>query len=246
MTGNVAEAPREARFELSSADFESFNRAELLDVRIGVLTARYAGEPRRQDIPGVRWVLEAAAAAVLLVLLAPVFLAVALAIKLEDRGPVFFLQERTGRNARRFRVIKFRSMVTDAEARKEQLRGLSLSDGPAFKLRDDPRVTRVGRILRRFNLDELPQLLNVITGDMGFVGPRPTSADVDQYVPWHTARLEARPGITGRWQVSANANDQSFDDRVRLDIGYVTRRCVATDVAILLRTVRVLVGGRRV
>ncbi|QDU40126.1 UDP-glucose:undecaprenyl-phosphate glucose-1-phosphate transferase [Maioricimonas rarisocia] len=166
----------------------------------------------------------------------PVIAVCAAAIWLEDPGPVFFMQNRTGRFGRRFRMYKLRTMVTNAEELKEQLRHLNELTWPDFKLTNDPRVLKVGAFLRKTSLDELPQIFNVIRGEMSLVGPRPTSFSSDTYTLWHTERLEVLPGITGLWQVSGRS-DVDFDDRLRLDIEYIRRRSLWFDIKLLVRTV---------
>jgi lipopolysaccharide/colanic/teichoic acid biosynthesis glycosyltransferase len=160
----------------------------------------------------------------------------ALAIWLDDPGPVVFAQYRTGRGGRRFKMLKFRSMVQNAHDLKAELAHLNEHSGPDFKITDDPRVTRVGRFLRKTSLDELPQIINVLKGEMSLVGPRPTSFAMDTYSLWHTERLEVVPGITGLWQVNGRG-DVDFDDRVRLDIEYVETRSLLLDLKILVQTV---------
>ncbi|MBX3469979.1 MAG: sugar transferase [Planctomycetes bacterium] len=186
--------------------------------------------------------------ATLLFLLAPVFALIALAIKLEDRGPVFFFQTRVGKDGREFRFWKFRSMGVDAEARRAELKasapGDALNDRLRFKMSDDPRVTRVGRLLRRFSLDELPQLWNVVTGDMSLVGPRPPiPEEVAEYEPRHRRRLEVEQGITCLWQVSGR-NLLSFEQQVELDLQYARRRSLGLDVLLLVRTIPAVLSGR--
>ncbi|RME82295.1 MAG: sugar transferase [Caldilineae bacterium] len=168
---------------------------------------------------------------------------IALAIKLDSPGPAIFVQERVGRNGVIFKTYKFRSMVSEAEALRPALAELNEADGPLFKIRDDPRMTRVGRILRRFSLDELPQMFNVLRGDMSVVGPRPAlPEEVAAYEPWHRKRLEVLPGITGLWQVSGRSN-LSFDEMVLLDIYYVENWSLSLDISIILRTLpKVLMG----
>ena len=163
---------------------------------------------------------------------------VALTIKCIDGGPVIFVQQRTGRDGRRFRMYKFRTMVPNAEALKAELAKLSVVSYPVFKIKNDPRLTRTGRYLRRSFLDELPQLLNVLKGDMGIVGPRPTAAPPSDYMLWQTARLEGRPGLTGLWQTTPNSEDLEFADRVRLDIRYLSDRSIGWDLRLILRTLR--------
>jgi lipopolysaccharide/colanic/teichoic acid biosynthesis glycosyltransferase len=159
----------------------------------------------------------------------------AVLIRLDDGGPVIFIQERTGKGGRRFRMFKFRTMVPNAQALKAQLLHLNEHSGPDFKITHDPRVTRVGAFLRKTSLDELPQIVNVLRGDMSLVGPRPTSFAMQTYDLWHTERLEVVPGLTGLWQVNGRG-DLDFDDRVRLDIEYIERRCLRLDLEILVRT----------
>lgn len=160
------------------------------------------------------------------------------------RDPVVYRSWRTGRDGRRFRMYKIRTMIPNADRLLPDLIHLSQQPWPEIKIRDDPRVTRFGHILRRTHLDELPQLINVIRGDMRLVGPRPTSASVECYEAWHRDRLRVHPGITGLWQVLQH-DVNHFDIRVRLDILYIARRCWRLDMLILLRTVgRVLAAGR--
>ncbi len=161
---------------------------------------------------------------------------VALAIWIDDPGPIFFVQMRTGKGGRRFPMYKFRTMVKDAEEKKKELAHLNELTWPDFKITNDPRITRVGRILRKTSLDELPQVFNVLKGDMSLVGPRPTSFDSSTYSLWHTERLEVLPGITGLWQVSGRSS-LDFDERLRLDIEYIERRSLWLDIQILFRTV---------
>jgi lipopolysaccharide/colanic/teichoic acid biosynthesis glycosyltransferase len=172
----------------------------------------------------------------------PLLFLVALAIKVDTRGPVFFVQTRVGKDGRSFGMVKFRSMVAGADA---MLAGLSGDrDGICFKAKDDPRVTRVGRMLRRTSLDELPQLWNVLIGQMSLVGPRPAlPREVAAYPAPARARLSALPGITGLWQVSGRA-DLSFDDMITLDVNYIRHPSLRRDFGILLRTVAVVLNGR--
>jgi len=170
----------------------------------------------------------------------------ALAIKLDSRGPVLFGQERVGRGGRRFRLWKFRTMCRDAEARKARLMPRNEMRGPAFKLTDDPRVTRVGAFLRRHNLDELPQFWNVLTGQMSLVGPRPSTPDeVDAYEPWQRRRLSVRPGMTGLAQVVGGGALRDFDEVVGLDLEYIDEWSLRLDVRLLLSTLRAVITGRR-
>ncbi len=173
----------------------------------------------------------------------PVLGAASLAIWISDGRPIFFSQRRTGRAGRRFPMFKLRTMVIDAPQRKAELPHLNQRSGPDFKIDDDPRITRVGRWLRRSSLDELPQIFSVIRGDMSLVGPRPTSFAADTYTLWHTERLEVTPGITGLWQIRGRGIAE-FDERVRMDIEYIERRSLTLDIEILFRTIKPVLTGR--
>jgi len=180
----------------------------------------------------------------LLVLLPVLFLPLAVLIKLESRGPIFFGQERVGMNQRRFKMLKFRSMVANAEALRDELESQNEADGPVFKIKRDPRVTRVGRIIRKYSLDEFPQLINVFIGDMSLVGPRPPlPREVDGYSWDQRRRLSVRPGMTGLWQVTGRSDTQ-FDEWVALDLEYIDNWSLELDIKILLRTFGAVVRGR--
>ena len=184
----------------------------------------------------VKRAADAVASTVGLALLSPLFLALAVAIKLDSRGPVFFRQKRVGKDGREFDFYKFRSMVEDAEALKESLMHLNELEGPVFKISKDPRVTRVGSFLRRTSLDELPQLINVLRGDMSLVGPRPPlPCEVEKYEGWQREKLSVLPGITCLWQISGR-NHIGFTEWMRLDIEYIRRQSFGLDVKILART----------
>lgn len=169
-------------------------------------------------------------------LLAPVLLLCAVAVRLESPGMILFRQQRTGRHGVRFGMYKFRTMVANAEELQASLAHLNILPPPDFKIIDDPRVTRVGRILRTTSLDELPQILNVIRGDMSLVGPRPTSFAASTYQLWHAERLEVMPGITGLWQIRGR-NVTTFDERLRLDVEYIQQMSPLLDLKILLWTI---------
>lgn len=189
-------------------------------------------------------VFDRAAAGAALFFLSPVFGVLAVSVWLCDRGPAFFRQDRVGKNGTVFEVLKFRSMYTDAEARLAELREQNEGDGVLFKIRDDPRVTPVGKWLRRFSLDELPQLVNVVRGQMSLVGPRPPlPSEVEQYAADVRRRLVVKPGLTGLWQVSGRS-DLSWDESVRLDLRYVENWSIALDVMILCRTLTAVVRSR--
>jgi exopolysaccharide biosynthesis WecB/TagA/CpsF family protein len=193
---------------------------------------------------GVKRSVDLVASAMLLFVLAPVLAGVALAIRLEDRGPALFRQTRIGANGRPFTMLKFRSMHVDAEARRAALLAQSERDGICFKMRRDPRITRVGAIIRRFSLDELPQIINVLTGDMSLVGPRPAlPSEVATYAGRSWQRLGGKPGITCIWQVSGRA-EIAFEQQVEMDITYLGMRSLVTDIGLLLRTIPAVIGGR--
>ena len=177
--------------------------------------------------------------ALMLVLMAlPLLMAIAVAVKVTSRGPVLFKQTRVGRGGAEFKMLKFRSMVVDAEARLAQLTAMSEGNGVLFKMKDDPRITRIGKLLRRLSLDELPQLFNVLRGEMSLVGPRPPlPSEVAMYAPDDTRRMLVKPGVTGLWQVSGRS-DLSWEESVRLDLRYVDNWSISLDLLILAKTAR--------
>lgn len=178
-------------------------------------------------------------------LLSPVFLMVALAVKLDTRGPVFFGQNRLGHKGRYFKMYKFRSMVVNAEQLLKQLEAQNEVSGHMFKMKNDPRITRVGKFIRKTSIDELPQLINVLKGDMSLVGPRPPlPKEVVEYDKWQDLRLSVRPGITGLWQVSGR-NDIGFDEMINLDLKYIRERSFLYDLKIILKTIPVLLGDSK-
>ncbi|BAP85223.1 major facilitator superfamily transporter [Paucilactobacillus hokkaidonensis JCM 18461] len=177
-----------------------------------------------------------------LVCLSPLFLILAILIKLDDpRGPVFYSQIRVGKNSVNFRMFKFRSMVTNADEIRKTLMDQNEVGGPMFKLKHDPRITHVGRIIRKYSLDELPQLLNVVNGSMSLVGPRPPlTTETEKYTSFDRQRLLVKPGCTGMWQVGGR-NDVDFDEMVRLDLEYITHRSMWLDLKIIFKTVLIMV-----
>jgi lipopolysaccharide/colanic/teichoic acid biosynthesis glycosyltransferase len=179
-----------------------------------------------------------------LVALSPILIGIALAVKLSDpSGPIIFKQKRVGKNGRQFTMYKFRSMYTDAEKRLEELRHLNETTGPVFKMKNDPRVFPLGRIIRRYSLDELPQLFNILRGEMSIVGPRPPiPKEVDQYLPWHKMRLAVKPGLTCHWQVSGRSN-VTFDEWMRLDNQYVRHGNIKTDLELIGKTFKAVFKG---
>ena len=208
---------------------------------IPLIYVRRSGMDRIQRT--LKRTMDVIGSAVGIVVFAPVLAIVAAWIKLDSPGPVFFTQLRVGRDARQFRLWKFRTMVSDAEERRNHLEHLSEGPGLLFKLKEDPRVTRAGRVLRRWSLDELPQLFNVLRGDMSLVGPRPAlPSEVEQYDDWLRNRLTVKPGITGLWQVSGRV-EASFADYVRYDLFYIRNWSLSLDLWILWRTLRAVMKG---
>ena len=188
-------------------------------------------------------ILDVTISVVALALLSPILLAIAIAIRLDSSGPIFYASERIGKKARVFKCLKFRTMVRDADRRRAEIMHMNEREGILFKMSNDPRITRVGAFLRKYSLDELPQFFNVITGDMSVVGPRPPIAsEVSQYNLAHLRRLDVTPGITGLWQVQAR-QDPSFDSYISLDVAYIENWSVWLDIKIILRTIGVVFSG---
>jgi exopolysaccharide biosynthesis polyprenyl glycosylphosphotransferase len=192
----------------------------------------------------VKRLFDITASAIALVLLSPLFLGVSIAIKLTSTGLVFFKQVRSGLYGRSFNMLKFRSMSSNAEALQAQLVSQNEQGGPVFKIANDPRVTRIGRFIRKYSIDELPQLLNVLRGDMSIVGPRPpVPSEVAKYEPWQRRRLSMRPGLTCIWQVSGR-NTISFEKWMMLDMQYIDHWSLRSDVGLILQTIPVVLTGR--
>jgi lipopolysaccharide/colanic/teichoic acid biosynthesis glycosyltransferase len=190
----------------------------------------------------IKRMVDIVGATLLLVLLAALLVAAAVAVRLDSPGPVIFRQLRTGRHGRSFHVLKLRTMRAGSERRRCALAERNESDGHLFKIRDDPRVTAVGRWLRRFSVDELPQLFNVLAGDMSLVGPRPLPQEDSAFTGPARRRLEVRPGLTGLWQISGRS-DLSWEESLRLDLTYVDSRSLRLDLLILARTPRAVLRG---
>lgn len=179
-----------------------------------------------------------------ILVLSPLFIIIAIIIKFTSKGPVFFSQKRVGKHGREFDMYKFRSMVVNAEELKEKLAAQNEMSGPMFKMKDDPRVTKVGKFIRKTSLDELPQLWNVLKGDMSLVGPRPSlPKEVAQFDKWMHRRLEVKPGLTCYWQVSGR-NNIDFEDWMKLDIRYVEEKNLWIDIKLICKTVFVLFGDK--
>jgi exopolysaccharide biosynthesis polyprenyl glycosylphosphotransferase len=203
----------------------------------------YRSEPESQLPLVLKTVIDKVGAAVGLILAAPLMLLTALIIKLDSRGPVFFKQTRSGLNGKPFGLYKFRTMCCDAETRKKSLLPKNEMSGPVFKIKEDPRVTGVGRFLRKFSIDELPQLLNVIKGEMSLVGPRPPlPQEVRQFEPWQHRKLSVRPGLTCLWQVNGR-NAVDFDEWMRLDLQYIDNWSLWLDAKILAKTFPAVMKG---
>ena len=191
---------------------------------------------------GIKRLFDVVASSIGVVVISPVLLIIAICIKVDDpHGPVFYTQTRVGKDVHEFKIIKFRSMVSNADELLAKLQDQNEVDGAMFKMKDDPRITRVGRVIRKYSLDELPQLINVVTGSMSIVGPRPPLvSEVEQYTEYDKQRLLVTPGATGMWQVGGR-NDVDFDEMVRLDLTYIQNRSVWLDLKIMLETVKVMI-----
>ncbi len=180
----------------------------------------------------------------ILLVVSPFMLVIAILIKLTSRGPVIFKQERVGLRGRKFYIYKFRTMVQNAEELKTQLEALNESDGPTFKIKKDPRITFIGRILRKTGMDELPQLFNVLKGEMSLIGPRPPLAsEVDKYERWHLRRLSVKPGITCTWQIIPNRNEVVFENWMKLDIQYIDNWSIKKDLQLFVKTIKTVLYG---
>jgi exopolysaccharide biosynthesis polyprenyl glycosylphosphotransferase len=243
---------RRLAWELERDDIDLIVSASLVDTAGDRITVRpvdglpmmHIEHPRLSGARRlVKAVFDVTVAALLLVLAAPLLAAVALLVKLDSPGPVLFRQTRVGKNGEPFEIVKFRTMYVDAELRLEAMRAHNEHAGVLFKIRRDPRVTRCGRVLRRYSLDELPQLINVVLGDMSLVGPRPPlPAEVARYPVDMRRRLVVKPGMTGLWQVSGRS-DLSWDESIRLDLRYVENWSLTADLVILMRTAMVVMRG---
>ncbi|MBX7319995.1 sugar transferase [Clostridium chauvoei] len=177
-----------------------------------------------------------------LILLSPILIVIATLIKLESKGPIIFSQKRVGLNGKEFNMYKFRSMVVNAEELKKKLAEQNEMSGPMFKMKNDPRITKIGKFIRKTSIDELPQLINILKGEMSLVGPRPSlPQEVKEFEPWMMKRLEVKPGLTCYWQVSGR-NNIDFEDCMKLDIKYVETRCLLLDIKLIFKTFFVLFG----
>ncbi len=250
---STSRALRQIGWELEGRNVDLVVVPSLIDVAGPRLHMRHlAGMPLVHiEEPGVRRAgglakraFDIVVASLMLALLSPLMIAIALAVKISDGGPVFFRQERTGRNGTTFRMTKFRSMVVNADEKLAELSDFNDVDDVLFKMRNDPRVTRIGRPIRKWSLDELPQLFDVLRGDMSLVGPRPPlPREVELYPPEMHRRMLVRPGLTGLWQISGRS-DLPFDEAVRMDLYYVDNWSIVGDIIIMLKTARAVVLSR--
>jgi exopolysaccharide biosynthesis polyprenyl glycosylphosphotransferase len=244
---------RQIQWELERHDVSLVVAPSLTDVSSERVRIRPVGGLPLMHLDAPRWghagrwakrTFDIAGSSALIFATAPVFIWASVWIKISDRGPVLFRQTRTGREGEEFSCLKFRTMVVDAEARLKELQEQTGYAGGLFKMKDDPRITSPGRVLRRFSLDELPQLFNVLRGDMSLVGPRPPlPAEVQQYDGDTRRRLHVRPGMTGLWQVSGRS-DLSWEEAVRLDLYYVDNWSMLQDLSILGRTFGAVLGSK--
>lgn len=215
-----------------------------MDMNVNVIRNYRSIEPRKGIIYlFFKRAMDIVGSAIGLILLSPLFILVALAIKVEDpKGKVFFAQKRCGKNNKPFQMYKFRSMVSNAEELLEELMEQNEMDGPVFKIKEDPRITRVGKFIRKTSIDELPQLFNILTGDMSIVGPRPAIPhEVAEYNDYQKQRLLVKPGLTCIWQVSGR-NSIGFDEWIDMDLEYIEKRNLWMDIKLIFKTVRVLFG----
>ncbi|RJR31747.1 MAG: sugar transferase [Candidatus Latescibacterota bacterium] len=221
--------------ELHEAVYSKEPIASIIELKLSRPNRAYSALKRLTDI---------VIAGFLLLLFLPIIPVVALLIRLDSPGPILFKQRRVGKGGKPFNFYKFRSMVTGAEGAIDTLRPLSGVDGPVFKIKDDPRITHVGRFLRRSSLDELPQLINVLRGEMSIVGPRPNlPCEVSQYLPWQRRRLDVTPGITCFWQIAGRSHI-GFQEWMRLDLEYVRKRSYVTDLKIMVQTLPAVIARK--
>ncbi len=218
-------------------------RFEIVNAGIGRCNMReiYRGKSKIYKL--IKRVMDVLLSAAALLILSPVFLITAVVIKCEDRGPVFFVQQRAGKDMKPFSIYKFRSMYVDAEKRMDEMMKNNEQTGHAFKIKNDPRITRAGKVIRRFSIDELPQLINIIKGDMSIVGPRPIlTFQMEACSPYERQRLVVQPGLTCYWQIGGRA-DVTWEEWVELDLDYIEDMGLWTDFKIIARTVPVVFRG---
>lgn len=201
--------------------------------------------PKNQIAVAWKTLTESIFAFITLFFISPIMLLIALLIRLDSKGPVFFKQKRVGLRGRQFYIYKFRSMVVDAEELRKKLEAQNESDGPAFKIKEDPRVTKIGKFLRKTSLDEVPQLFNVLKGEMSLIGPRPPlPKEVEEYERWQLRRLSVKPGITCTWQIIPNRNDVLFEKWMKLDLHYIDNWSIKNDIGLIFKTVKSVFSNR--
>jgi len=209
------------------------------------ISRNFAFQNRKPLQEKIKRFIDLAASSLGLVMLMPLFVLVVIVIKLDSKGPVLFKQERLGQFGEKFYMYKFRSMVLDAEKRLEQLKDLNETNEGMFKMSDDPRITRVGKFLRKYSIDELPQLYNVLKGEMSLVGFRPPlEKELKSYKTWHYIRFAALPGLTGIWQTSGRSSITDFDEVIEMDYRYANTWSILLDFKLLIRTVPVVISGK--
>ena len=229
---------------MASTDVQVATVTEPVPSTVQILSSQFAEAGQRHAYAIGKRIVDLVGALLLCIAMLPVIVAVALLVRVTSKGPVFLRQTRCGVGGKEFTCVKFRTMVHDAHNRRDEVQHLNHMTGPVFKIRNDPRCTPVGRWLRRLSIDELPQLWNVLRGDMSLVGPRPAlPAEVAQYTPHQGARLLVKPGLTGLWQISGRA-DLDFDRWVELDLEYIRRRSLLFDCWILLCTIPAVLSMR--
>jgi len=209
----------------------------------GIPTLRFSSVPEKTVSLGLKEMLDRISALFGIIAITPLLAITSLIIKLDSPGPVLFKQPRTGKNGRPFLLWKFRTMTVDAEKRKEELQSLNEMSGPVFKIKNDPRVTRVGRFLRKYSIDELPQLFNILMGEMSLVGPRPPlPSEVEKFEPWQRRKLSVKPGLTCLWQTNGR-NNVDFDEWMKLDLKYIDNWSLWEDAKIIVRTIPTVLKG---
>lgn len=227
-------------FTTSNAEYMS---GDLPEREVLNTIAIYEGSPQKKSYELVKHILDIIFTILAFIMLSPVFLITAIAIKIDSKGPIFYTQSRVGKNGKQFKMYKFRSMCSDADEMLQELHHLNEKDGPIFKISNDPRVTKIGRIIRKASIDELPQLFNILRGEMTIVGPRPPLIhEVEQYTPYQAQRLTVSPGLTCYWQINGRS-ELSFEEWVELDLKYINERGFITDLKIILKTIPVVLLG---
>lgn len=215
-----------------------------METKIDIDKADTANYPKRFSYNVIKRFMDIVCSLLGIIILSPVFLVIAIIIKLDSKGPIIFSQERVGQNGRIFKMYKFRSMVSNAEELLTKLKDKNEMSGPMFKMKDDPRITKIGKFIRKTSIDELPQLLNVLKGDMSIVGPRPNlPREVEKFEEWQLQKLIVKPGLTCYWQVMGRSSID-FEDWMKLDIKYIKDRSILLDIKLILKTFKVFLGDK--